>query len=276
VDVKGVVATLAGTILLYSAVKNYRPQDVVKWALGGPRERWRISRRDRKECGRWRRWRRWRIVVTGGRTYALPGVKPWVRAAANEVGNKYDVATIGGVSGRGYASDHPGGWALDFMVGSDRAKGDAIAAYGIANAARLGITYIIWYRRIWEAGTWKPYLHTPDGNTSPTALHMDHVHYSFTHTAPAGGGAAVEPTQGFGIGGIADNIPGVAEAKAAYDVLKEFTKAAEWITNPANWLRLTALIAGAVLLGIGLLSIDKVNSAVTKTAKTAGKVVSNA
>jgi hypothetical protein len=204
------------------------------------------------------------VTVNGQRVYALPGVKPYVRAAANEIGNKFDVATIGGVGGRSYASDHPGGWALDFMVGNDRAKGDAIAAYTIANAVRLGVTYIIWYRRIWEHGQWKPYGGTPDGNTSPTALHMDHVHVSFQHTAPAGGGAPIDVQE---FGGQSSGNP--------LSAFSEFGKAAKWITNEHNWLRIAMFASGIGLLIFALISLSLTKNAVAsakKAVKTVGKV----
>jgi hypothetical protein len=36
-NVEGTVAFIAGTVLMYSALRRYKPIDVVKWALGGPR-----------------------------------------------------------------------------------------------------------------------------------------------------------------------------------------------------------------------------------------------
>jgi hypothetical protein len=77
-----------------------------------------------------------------GHVYALGAVKPWVKTAAQEVGDKFDVSTIYGVGARTGDSDHPGGYALDFMVYADRAKGDEIYAYGKANWDRLGIKYM--------------------------------------------------------------------------------------------------------------------------------------
>jgi len=113
-------------------------------------------------------------------------VKPWVARAGHEIQDKFSVSSVGGVGGRGYESDHPKGLALDFMVGSDKAKGDAIAAYVVKNRARLGVTYVIWYKRIFHTyGVWGPYYSTPDGNHSATALHMDHVHVSFKDKDPS-------------------------------------------------------------------------------------------
>jgi len=121
------------------------------------------------------------------------GVKPWVARAGQEIQKKFDVKNVGGVGSRSYKSDHSKGLALDFMVYDDKKKGDQIAAYAVANRKRLGITYIIWYKRIFHTyGSWGPYTGTPDGNHSPTALHMDHVHCSFETKDPQGGGGGTK------------------------------------------------------------------------------------
>lgn len=109
--------------------------------------------------------------------YNLGNVKPHVAAAAREIGGRFGVAEVGGFSYRNIAgttslSDHALGLALDFMT----TAGDGIAAYAMSNAARLGVTYIIWDRRIWSveraAEGWRPYY-----GVSP---HTDHVHVSFS------------------------------------------------------------------------------------------------
>lgn len=92
------------------------------------------------------------------------------------------------------SQDHPTGHAVDIMVDDDgtaatgdrEALGTAIAEFVRANAAGLGVNYIIWDNRIWSAGRaasgWQPYCdagHCPYGpSPSPTALHEDHVHVS--------------------------------------------------------------------------------------------------
>ena len=73
-----------------------------------------------------------------GRTYSLGAVLPHVRKAAELIANRFDVATI--LGWRASARDplgHPAGRALDFMVYADRAKGDAVNAYLLANAGAL-------------------------------------------------------------------------------------------------------------------------------------------
>lgn len=195
----------------------------------------------------------------------LPGVKPWVQFAANEIDNKFHPSSQLGIGLRADnpLSDHPKGLAIDNMVGSDKAKGDAIAAYAVANASRLGITYVIWYARIWEPGKgWQPYHH-PSGGTSPTQLHMDHVHISFlANFTQSGTGTPVDSVQGFG-------IPGLSDAKA---VLSAAGSAIKFLTDPHSYLRAGMLVGGVILLIIGLLTIDQVKSAVKTTAKGVSKV----
>lgn len=175
----------------------------------------------------------------------LPGVKPWVQNASNEIETRFHPVYILGIGLRADNpnSDHPKGLAADYGVGKDRVKGDQIATYLVANAARLGITYVIWYARIWEPGKgWTAYAH-PSGGTSLTQLHMDHVHASFRASFVPGGTAPTE-VQGFG-GGLADIGSSV---KTIF----------EFVTDPHTYLRAGMLIVGIVLLIIGLFSIDKV------------------
>ena len=101
-------------------------------------------------------------------------VKPHVRAAAEEIGTRYSVNTVGGVGYRPGKSDHPTGYALDFMCNSP--QGDGIAEYAYRNAARLKVKYIIWKQRIRHPnGGWRQM----GDRGGATANHMDHVHISF-------------------------------------------------------------------------------------------------
>src|SRR5215207_5953912 len=110
------------------------------------------------------------------RTYPnLGAVKPHVRAAALEIGNKFDIAIIHGIGARTGISDHPLGLALDFMVGSDQATGDQIADFIKQNWQRLGVKYEIWRQRIDDGGGWE----AMENRGSTTANHFDHVHVSF-------------------------------------------------------------------------------------------------
>jgi LysM repeat protein len=104
-----------------------------------------------------------------------------VQAAANQVVGEVSGAgsiTIGGT--RASATDpngHPSGLALDYMVMSDAALGDAIAEYHIAHWDELGVEYVIWQQRILTSpdGVWKAMA----DRGSATANHMDHVHVNY-------------------------------------------------------------------------------------------------
>ena len=72
---------------------------------------------------------------------------------------------------------HPSGLAVDYMVMSDAALGDAIAQYHIAHWDELGVEYIIWQQRILQSpgGSWSGM----ENRGSATANHMDHVHVNY-------------------------------------------------------------------------------------------------
>ena len=85
----------------------------------------------------------------------------------------------------GTSGEHPKGRACDFAAqtngfggvatGGDRTYGTNLAAFFIANASRLGVLYVIWYRRIWlPSSGWRAY----SGSGSPSAEHTNHVHLS--------------------------------------------------------------------------------------------------
>jgi len=112
--------------------------------------------------------------VTNDGRYHLGAVKPDVVTAAYDIGPRFNIKTVYGWAPGLF--DHPKGLALDFMIdtpGLGRAVGDALAAYVLANAGRLNVKYVIWYRRSWnpQRGTWVPY--------SGDSPHTDHVHVSF-------------------------------------------------------------------------------------------------
>ncbi|WP_348537597.1 hypothetical protein [Nocardia cyriacigeorgica] len=107
----------------------------------------------------------------------LVGARPHVAQVGNLIGKTFAVADIGGAIGRGN-DDHGAGLALDFMT-SDRAHGDAIADFVLANRERFGVTYVIWQQRYNDGGGWS-YM---EDRGSPTANHYDHVHVSFAASA---------------------------------------------------------------------------------------------
>jgi LysM repeat protein len=108
-------------------------------------------------------------------------VKPQAQAAADAV-----VRNVPGAAGirlggtRPSATDpggHPSGLAVDYMVMSDTALGNAIVAYHVAHWKELGVEYVIWQQRILTSptGVWKAMAN----RGSATANHMDHPHVNY-------------------------------------------------------------------------------------------------
>lgn len=83
--------------------------------------------------------------------------------------------------------EHGKGRACDFSAnattfvnaratGADKAYGDKLAAWFIANADPLAVLYVIWYDEIWLPGIgWKKYT---SGDGTPAGDHYNHVHLS--------------------------------------------------------------------------------------------------
>ena len=86
----------------------------------------------------------------------------------------------------GTFGEHPLGRACDFAAnatgfanvrasGADKEYGDRLAAWCLANADRLAVLYVIWYKQIWMPGIgWRAY--TGDGTVAGD--HYNHVHLS--------------------------------------------------------------------------------------------------
>ncbi|WJK43954.1 hypothetical protein O7608_14355 [Solwaraspora sp. WMMA2056] len=86
----------------------------------------------------------------------------------------------------GGSGEHPKGRACDFAAqpngfggvasGGDKTYGDNLANYYIANADRLGVLYVIWFKRIWlPSSGWKAYS---GAGGDPSSDHTNHVHLS--------------------------------------------------------------------------------------------------
>jgi hypothetical protein len=82
--------------------------------------------------------------------------------------------------------EHPKGRACDWAAavsgfggvatGSEKTYGDRLANFYLANADRLAVMYVIWYRQIWMPGLgWRSYS---GGNGDPASDHTNHVHLS--------------------------------------------------------------------------------------------------
>ena len=114
-------------------------------------------------------------------TNSAGAVMPQTQAAANAVVSNVPGAggiTLGGT--RSSATDpdgHPSGKALDYMVLSDGALGDAIVAYHVAHWNELGVEYLIYRQRMLSSpgGSWT----AMEDRGSPTTNHMDHVHVNY-------------------------------------------------------------------------------------------------
>ena len=86
----------------------------------------------------------------------------------------------------GGSGEHPLGRACDLAAnaagfqnvaatGADKAYGDKLAGWLLANADRLAVLYVIWYRQIWMPATgWRTY----HGDGTPAGDHVNHVHMS--------------------------------------------------------------------------------------------------
>jgi hypothetical protein len=114
------------------------------------------------------------IINTGGAL--LPEINSIAREIESHLRTKgYVLTTIYGTT---TWPDHQNLRCLDFMISTSsslgKAAGDAIAAYIIANAARLRVNWFIWYGRIWrrldlgKGQGWDTYY--------GTNKHYDHVH----------------------------------------------------------------------------------------------------
>ncbi|GAB4079395.1 hypothetical protein GCU67_15140 [Modestobacter muralis] len=108
-------------------------------------------------------------------------VAPQVQAAADQVVSAVPGAaglTLGGT--RASAADpggHPSGLALDYMVLTNAALGDAITRYLIEHWSELGVAYVIWEQRMLSSpgGSWKQM----EDRGGVTENHFDHVHVDY-------------------------------------------------------------------------------------------------
>jgi hypothetical protein len=113
-------------------------------------------------------------------------ITPRMHEVRAEVDRRFGPFPAIGCYRPGNDGEHPLGRACDFMLSSGGVmptassiqKGFDIAAWAQANAARLGIMYIIYRQRIWDvrmaSSGWVPM----EDRGSITANHFDHVHIS--------------------------------------------------------------------------------------------------
>ena len=122
-------------------------------------------------------------ITKGGR--GADGLYHHVAEARDHLAKKFGVPIGGYRPGDtdGMGTGHGDGLALDLMVGDNKALGDEIAQYVLANYKNLNVSYVIWQQRFWAPfnsiyggpGQWGL---MPDRG-GVTANHYDHVHISF-------------------------------------------------------------------------------------------------
>lgn len=85
----------------------------------------------------------------------------------------------------GDPGDHGSGRACDFMVApgghptpENRAIGQAISDFAVANAQELGVQYVIWEQRIWNINRASEGWRLMGDRGDPTQNHFDHPHVS--------------------------------------------------------------------------------------------------
>ncbi len=138
-----------------------------------------------------------------GAAICSPTVKPGTAALMRLLLGAYPSSRALGIvraCGVGGKSEHKEGRALDWgnraWVGSEAANVASFSRWALATdahgnrnamARRLGIMYMIWDDRIWEASNasagWQPYLHSACSSLAgcPASLrHRDHLHISLT------------------------------------------------------------------------------------------------
>ena len=95
------------------------------------------------------------------------------RAACAAYGSS--VSSFGGYRA-GDSGDHGSGRAVDIMVSGE--PGSNIARYVQAHARELGVAYVIYQQKIWQAGNPTSRWKAMEDRGSTTANHYDHVHVS--------------------------------------------------------------------------------------------------
>jgi len=191
---------------------------------------------------------------------ALGDVPDYVKASADSLASQFDITDAGGRATSGHIpdSDHYTGHAVDFMVYSDRAKGNALASYLLFTPNRWqqnSVKYIIWYGRYYDKPAPVPATdtdlsHYGDVYVGPSP-HRDHVHVSYQ--------SSQDPSQV--TTSIAGDVAGVADTVGS--IIGVFT----FLADSKNWMRIAWFTLGAALLTVGLFRIDAVKQGVSTVAK---------
>lgn len=189
--------------------------------------------------------------------------KPHVIAAADYFGPKHGITSVGGWRAVGSVpnSDHPKGLALDFMT-RNKSVGDSLAADLIASRAQWGITYVIWWRRIWtpEKG-WHAY--------NGPVPHTDHVHASFAAKPGTNGGTASDA------GTAVQNVGLMNPFSDFAKLIPALSKVTDTLTSPQTYRDLGFVMIGVacIILGILLLVVGSAGTLTRTVTKSAVKAV---
>jgi hypothetical protein len=113
-------------------------------------------------------------------------ITPRMREVRNEIDSRFGPFIAIGCYRPGNDGEHPLGRACDFMLSSGGVMpaaarvqlGYEVAKWAQANAARLGIMYIIYRQHIWDIRMGTPNWIQMEDRGSITANHYDHVHIS--------------------------------------------------------------------------------------------------
>ena len=103
------------------------------------------------------------------------GVSPSIAKVHAAVCANFPEITVYGTF-RGGGGDHPLGKAVDIMVSG--ARGQQVADFVRANAAALGVSYVIYSQHIWSVERSGEGWRMMSNRGSTTANHYDHVHVS--------------------------------------------------------------------------------------------------
>lgn len=111
------------------------------------------------------------VTTDCGASGSYGGVADSVQTVGNAMECVFPGRDVLGIGSRGGQSDHPDGYALDFMT----TEGDSIADCVVDNSDALGVSYVIWNQRINSGSGWE----SMEDRGGATANHEDHVHISF-------------------------------------------------------------------------------------------------
>lgn len=134
-----------------------------------------------------------------GRTGSENGLNPNTVAAKRAVEAAFpNIQSIGGWRPPDGYNEHSSGQAIDVMIpnwnsSAGKTYGDQVAQYLLANSAALGVDYVLWQQRQWNADGTSSAM---GDRGSPTQNHMDHVHAHTANTPNLPGAQAVKTPPG--------------------------------------------------------------------------------